>query len=240
MADRYPLVVDSSNYRVEELPSGDSLDLNGSSIKNASFTGVSTFPSGSVSAPSITSSDSDTGIFFPNNDAISIGSSGSEKLRVNTEGVGIGTTVVASNTNLTVVGGVLLDGVGVAASSFIVRNENFETNGISTTVVDVTFSEGNGPVLIVSDVIVSASLSTGTLVILGGGFLNETNNQKVVTEIHKQNVLGVAYTDTTTKIANGFRFTVGITTGQNRQINVMVFRAGTSGNCAISFASTIT
>jgi len=34
MADRYPLVVDSSNYRIEEIPSGDNLNLQGSSIVN--------------------------------------------------------------------------------------------------------------------------------------------------------------------------------------------------------------
>lgn len=240
MADRIPLVVDGSNYRVEELPSGDTLDLNASTVKNATFTGVTTFPAGSVSSPALTGPDSDTGFYFPTSNNIAVSAGGTEQLRVNAQGVGIGTTGVAANSVFTVVGGVNLDGVGVAASSFIVRNEGFLTNGISTTVVDVTFDSGNGPVVIVSDVIVSASLSTGSLILLGGGFLPLTNNQKIITEVNKQNVLGVAYTDTTTKIANGFRFTVGITTGENRQINVMVFRAGSSGNVNISFASTIT
>ena len=40
MADRFPLIVDSSTQRVKELPSGDNLDLTGSSIVNA---GVTTF-----------------------------------------------------------------------------------------------------------------------------------------------------------------------------------------------------
>jgi len=42
MADRYPLVVDSSNFRIEELPAGDSLDFSGASIKSASITGPCT------------------------------------------------------------------------------------------------------------------------------------------------------------------------------------------------------
>jgi len=42
MADRIPLVVDSSNYRIEELPVGDSLNLSGASILNASITGPCT------------------------------------------------------------------------------------------------------------------------------------------------------------------------------------------------------
>ena len=35
MADRYPLVVDSSNYRIEELPSGDNIDAGNSGIVSA-------------------------------------------------------------------------------------------------------------------------------------------------------------------------------------------------------------
>ena len=37
MAERYPLVVDSSNYRVEEIPSGDDLNVNGGGVVNANF-----------------------------------------------------------------------------------------------------------------------------------------------------------------------------------------------------------
>jgi len=42
MADRIPLVVDSSNYRIEEVPSGDSIDLNAVTLKNTSVSGVVT------------------------------------------------------------------------------------------------------------------------------------------------------------------------------------------------------
>lgn len=45
MANRIPLVVNSSNYRIEELPSGDTLDVNGASITGATFTGIATFNS---------------------------------------------------------------------------------------------------------------------------------------------------------------------------------------------------
>lgn len=54
MADRYPLVVNSSNSRIEEIPSGDNLDLSGSGIKNASFSGVSTFSDATNSTNSST------------------------------------------------------------------------------------------------------------------------------------------------------------------------------------------
>jgi len=230
MTDRFPLVVASGS--VQELPSGDSLDLTDATIKVSA---------GSSSSPTIyPSGDTNTGIFFPAADTVSIGVGGTEEIRITPGGVGINTAPV-QGTALRVVGGVNLDGVGVAASSHIVLNPGFTAPlGISTTTVTVTFGEGNGPVIIASDVIVSASLSTGTLLLMGGGFLPLTNNQKVVTEIHKQNVLGVAYTNTTTKVEKGFRFQVGITTGENRQINVMVLRSGSSGDVNISFASTIT
>jgi len=44
MADRYPLVVDGSNYRIEEIPNGDDLNLSGSDINNV----VNITASGSV------------------------------------------------------------------------------------------------------------------------------------------------------------------------------------------------
>lgn len=101
MADRYPLVVDSSNYRIEELPSGDSLDFNGTSLKNASFSGVTTFSSqvvvaaGSTVSPSIrASAGSSTGIHFPDSDRVAISAGGTTLLSVYNDRVliGFGTT----------------------------------------------------------------------------------------------------------------------------------------------------
>lgn len=42
MADRIPLVVDSSNYRIEELPAGDALDLQATDLKNVTVVGCLT------------------------------------------------------------------------------------------------------------------------------------------------------------------------------------------------------
>jgi len=94
MADRYPLVVDSSNYRLQELAEGDSLDLGGSSIKNLTISGVTTVAAGSTAAPSISpTGDSNTGIFFPSADTIAFGEGGVEAVRIDSSGnVGIGTT----------------------------------------------------------------------------------------------------------------------------------------------------
>jgi len=93
MTDRYPLIVASST--VQELPSGDNLDLTLSGIVNATGIGASNVNvsgivtvgqkiqvgGGSTSLPSITASDSDTGIFFPSNDTVIIGAAASERIR---------------------------------------------------------------------------------------------------------------------------------------------------------------
>jgi len=41
MANRFPLVVDSSNLNIKELPSGDNLDLTGSAVVNGAWQGNS-------------------------------------------------------------------------------------------------------------------------------------------------------------------------------------------------------
>jgi hypothetical protein len=51
MADRFPLIVDSTTQTIKELPSGDNLDLTGSSIVNASSIDVT----GTVTADGVTS-----------------------------------------------------------------------------------------------------------------------------------------------------------------------------------------
>lgn len=66
MANRVPLVVDSSNYRVEELPIGDTLDVNGASITGATFTGIATF-NGNVKLDSSSSLGNGPSIVLNNN-----------------------------------------------------------------------------------------------------------------------------------------------------------------------------
>ena len=53
MADRYPLVVDDSNFRIEELSVADDLNLNGSSLKNTTISGVGTISAGVSTNPSL-------------------------------------------------------------------------------------------------------------------------------------------------------------------------------------------
>jgi len=60
MADRIPLVVDSSNFRIEEAPAGDSIDLNALDLKNTTVTGVSTF-SGSTNGNLVRVTNTGTG-----------------------------------------------------------------------------------------------------------------------------------------------------------------------------------
>jgi hypothetical protein len=65
---------------------------------NLSVSGVASFAAGTVGAPSIThTGDLDTGIYFPAAiNSLGLVSAGSEKLRVNTTGIGINTTAPGS------------------------------------------------------------------------------------------------------------------------------------------------
>lgn len=243
MTDRIPLVVDSSNFRIEEIPSGDNVDFNATSLKNVSIVGVATVAAGSTTSPSISpSGDSNTGIFFPSADTIAVSAGGSERFRASSAGVGIGTTDPTVNVQIGPAGGTgfdtasnLIHGVQLYSSGFVVENPNIL--GVSTTTVFVTSHNDTNPLLIAADVIVSAQLQSGFLLLGVGGFMPVTNNQKIVAVINSSVTSNVSFANTT-KIVNGVKFDVGITTGNNRAINIIVAGAGTG--IAVSFASTIT
>lgn len=73
MADRFPLVVDSSNNNIKELPSGDNLDLTGCGIVTSSNGNIALTPNGS----GVVRIDGTTGIDMESG-AISIKNSGAQ------------------------------------------------------------------------------------------------------------------------------------------------------------------
>lgn len=93
MADRYPLVVDSSNYRIQELPSGDNMDLGGSNLVNAV----------SIAATSITLDSTlkiSKGAALSNQNVSSIAIGNNNPLGINTLGfdnIAIGHSALAKN-----------------------------------------------------------------------------------------------------------------------------------------------
>lgn len=107
MADRYPLVVDSSAGTVKELPSGDNLDLSSSSIVGVSTVGVANTiyasaiqltSNGGPTSP-IVDFGNQTGMYQDTEEEISIGVGGTERIHINPIGnigfstnVGLGTT----------------------------------------------------------------------------------------------------------------------------------------------------
>ena len=107
MADRYPLVVDSSTGTVKELPSGDNLDLSSSSLVGVSTVGVANTiyasaiqltSNGGPTSP-IVDFGNQTGMYQDTEEEISIGVGGTERIHINPIGnigfstnVGLGTT----------------------------------------------------------------------------------------------------------------------------------------------------
>jgi hypothetical protein len=59
--------------------------LSGGAVSNPTFSGVATFPAGTATAPSITTTgDTNTGVFFPAADSVGIATGGSERVRIQT------------------------------------------------------------------------------------------------------------------------------------------------------------
>ena len=79
MTDRIPLIVNSGTAQIQELPSGDSLDLTNSGISNANIINATTVVAnsstitGNVTAGNVLA----TGYFFANGDPFTSSSGGS-------------------------------------------------------------------------------------------------------------------------------------------------------------------
>jgi len=122
--------------------------------------GQASFPAGSVSAPSITTTgDTNTGVFFPAADTAAISTGGSERMRVDSSGnVGIGTSSPISNfhvsstrtsvswgthsTPMQLVASVVVGDIGTAGGSFAVRTGSINSNFSSGLGVDGYYSGG--------------------------------------------------------------------------------------------------
>lgn len=94
MADRFPLIVDSTTGTVKELPSGDNLNLSGSNVVNVgnigasgnisganiNVTGIVTVGLGTTGTPSIVGPQNNTGFFFPGNEQIAVSCGGTARV----------------------------------------------------------------------------------------------------------------------------------------------------------------
>ena len=70
---------------------------------------------GASGTPSITGTDTDTGVFFPEDNTLSMSTNGVERIRINSSGnVGIGTT--SPTAKLDVVGDIKTNGASVATT----------------------------------------------------------------------------------------------------------------------------
>ena len=96
MANRFPLIFNSGAGQIQELAASDNLDLTSSNLVNA---GILFTSSGSQTAPSLQIGSGTTynpGLYSPGTDQLSISTSGSGRLFVDSAGkIGIGAASVA-------------------------------------------------------------------------------------------------------------------------------------------------
>jgi len=145
MANRVPLIVDTSSLYIKELPVGDNLDLTGSGVVGLSVSGISTFTSG----PIIIGAGASTGTA---NQLLQVGSATTAGGVYISGNLGIGTTnpvqqlqVGGGSTTSFVVTGVGSVGVGTTNpthSLHVFGPSRFEKVAITTTSTNLTMQPG--------------------------------------------------------------------------------------------------
>ncbi len=125
--------------------------LSAGSVSNPTFTGVATFPAGTATAPSITTTgDTNTGVHFPAADTVAITTGGTQRVQVNASGnITVGGTTGGTAFPLTVTTDTpvsLADGTNAARSDGTIRLSlpSGGTNAQDAFGAGVTFSRVNG------------------------------------------------------------------------------------------------
>jgi hypothetical protein len=157
MTNRFPLIANSSTNQIQELASGDNLDLSSSSIVNAVSIGATNISAGVITATSFVGSFTGTITGTASTASFattSFGLSGSPNISVgnitsgniNSSGIVTATSFVGSGANLTgVISGVEIKSAGTSVGTGI-TNINFvgatatATGSASTITITVTSS----------------------------------------------------------------------------------------------------
>lgn len=165
MANRVPLVVDTSTLYIKELPTGDNLDLTGSGIvglsgvggTSANFSGIVTASAYYVDATEVISNTRE----IKNTTLLQVGAGGTIITTTNTPRVGINSTSPAYT--LDVGGNINFSGSLFQGGSAFTSGVGIQSGGvvIGTGVTTLNFV-GSGNTFIVSG-------STATISIAGGG-----------------------------------------------------------------------
>jgi hypothetical protein len=175
-------------------------------------TGVSTFAAGTALLPALTTTgDTNTGIYYPAADTFAVTTGGTERLRVDSTGLGIG--VVPANNKLQVLGNIGIPNVCMAAG---------ETNGVFTIDVANLFAQTGAVwrqcslLLVYSGVDVNLGNSTvlQTIITLQGLATWDT--------ISKNDVVGVASVAVSLDTTTSARITVTVPTGNFGSAYVML------------------
>ena len=153
------------------------------------FSGVAKFPSGSAAAPSIVNAAATTSGLFWSSTATGVSVAGSEKMRVNATGVGIGLTNPAYS----------LDVVGtVNATALQINNLNLNGNTISTTSGALNLTPITGQVIyqagsaVTPSIVQTGATTTGLFWVGGATAISAVGSEKM-----RVNASGVGIATTT-------------------------------------------
>lgn len=99
---RYPASTDAVNVPGDMQKLAEDVDTFKAPIANPTFTGTAKFPDGSSGAPAITNTgDENTGLFFPEAEAVAIATNGVERARIESNGrLGLGIAAPGSQLHL--------------------------------------------------------------------------------------------------------------------------------------------
>jgi hypothetical protein len=136
-------------------------------------TGVSTFAAGTALLPALTTTgDTNTGIYYPAADTFAVTTGGTERYRVDSTGLGIGTTAAQKLTVLTNIG--ISATTAAAADDRLIFTENMASANLGSQIVWKTASSGNAYASI--GITNGAAGNTGTLIFSTSSSIFGSNN----------------------------------------------------------------